>query len=177
MRGTRLKWRCLHFWYILSCFDPLICILLNIFVDSSNWPMMQYKVSPTNSVWSFMEGPPIHLWKTNVDFLQNFLLESPAMFNVAQFGAMMRWGWWRGRSLLVQDYPNTWNSRNKALNKTQLMQWQWIYMWIIGRMFCYICQNPCLLKGPLSWKALGLPTIGNWIMWELSCRSQSQLLI
>jgi len=37
-----------------------------------------------------MEGPPIQLWKTNVDFLQNFLLESPAMFNVAQFGAMMQ---------------------------------------------------------------------------------------
>jgi hypothetical protein len=27
--------------------------------------MMQYKVSPTNSVWSLMDGPPTKLWKTN----------------------------------------------------------------------------------------------------------------
>jgi len=29
--------------------------------------MIQYKISPTDSVWSFTEGTPIQLWKTNVD--------------------------------------------------------------------------------------------------------------
>jgi hypothetical protein len=66
MRGARLKWRHLDFLYILSCFDPLICTF-NFFVDSFTWPMMQYKVSPIDNVWSFTEGPPIQLWKTIVD--------------------------------------------------------------------------------------------------------------
>jgi len=26
MRGIGLKWRCLLFWYILSCFDPIAII-------------------------------------------------------------------------------------------------------------------------------------------------------
>jgi hypothetical protein len=28
---------------------------------------MQYKVSPIDSVWSSLEGPPIQLWKANAD--------------------------------------------------------------------------------------------------------------
>jgi hypothetical protein len=37
------------------------------FVNLFNWPVMQFKVSQTNSVWSAMEGLPIQLWKANVD--------------------------------------------------------------------------------------------------------------
>jgi len=36
-------------------------------MDFSSWPVMQYKVSPTNNIWNPMEGSPIQLWKTNLD--------------------------------------------------------------------------------------------------------------
>ncbi len=36
-------------------------------MDSSSWPMMQCKVSPTDSIWSPTKRPPIQLWKVNVD--------------------------------------------------------------------------------------------------------------
>ncbi len=81
--------------------------------------------------------------------LQSYLLGFPTLFHITQFGAMMQWGQWRGSSLLVLDCLNTWNYGNNALNKAQLMWWRWVYMWIIGRMFCCICQNLCLLKGSL----------------------------
>jgi hypothetical protein len=90
---------------------------------------------------------------------------------------MMGWGLWKGKSLSVLDYPNMWNFRNNTLNKVQLMQWRWVCMWNIGRIFYYICQNPCLLIGPLFWKTFGLPTIGSSIMWRLSCHPQVRLLI
>ncbi len=110
--------------------------------------------------------------------LESCLLGSPTLFHIAQFRAMMRWGWWRGKSLLMLDYPNfTWSFGNKAWNKTQLMKWRRIHMWITRRIFYYICQNLCLLKGPLFWKVFHLPTIGNWIMWEVNCHPQGQLLI
>jgi hypothetical protein len=41
--------------------------LFSFFVDSSGWRMMQYKLSLINSVWSPTQGPPIQLWKANVD--------------------------------------------------------------------------------------------------------------
>ncbi len=41
--------------------------LFNFFVDSFGWPMMQYKVSLINSIWSPIEGPLIQLWKVNAD--------------------------------------------------------------------------------------------------------------
>jgi hypothetical protein len=37
------------------------------FVDLSSWLVMQYKVSLTISIWSPTKGPPIQLWKANVD--------------------------------------------------------------------------------------------------------------
>ncbi len=37
------------------------------FIDSLGWPMMQYKVSPTNPIRSPVDGPPIKLWKVNLD--------------------------------------------------------------------------------------------------------------
>ncbi len=39
--------------------------LFRFFVNSSGWPMMQYKVSPTDLVWSPIDGPLIRLWKVN----------------------------------------------------------------------------------------------------------------
>ncbi len=41
--------------------------LFRFLVDSFGWPMMWYKVSPTDSVWSPIEAPPIQLWKANAD--------------------------------------------------------------------------------------------------------------
>jgi hypothetical protein len=41
--------------------------LFRFFVDLFGWPMMQYKVSPTNNVWSPTKGPPIQLWKANAN--------------------------------------------------------------------------------------------------------------
>ncbi len=109
--------------------------------------------------------------------LQSCLLGSLTLFHITQFGVMMRWGWWGGKSLSMLDYPNTWNSRNKAWKKLQLMQWRWICMWIIKKIFYCIYQNLCLLKGLVLWKDFGLPVIRNWIMRELSCCPQGRLLI
>jgi hypothetical protein len=39
--------------------------LFRFLVDSSSWPMMQYKVSPTDPVWSPIDGPSNKLWKTS----------------------------------------------------------------------------------------------------------------
>ncbi len=39
--------------------------IFRFFVDSSNWHVMFYKISPTYSVCSPMDGPPIKLWKIN----------------------------------------------------------------------------------------------------------------
>jgi len=41
--------------------------LLKKIVDSLGWHVMQYKVSPTNPVWSPIDVPSIRLWKTNLD--------------------------------------------------------------------------------------------------------------
>jgi len=41
--------------------------LFIFFVDSSSWPMMQYKASPTDHVWSPIDGPLIRLRKANLD--------------------------------------------------------------------------------------------------------------
>jgi hypothetical protein len=66
MRGARLKWDV----YIFGIFYLALThwyAHFKKFVDSSSWPMMQYKVSLIDSVWSFTKGPLIQLWKTNVD--------------------------------------------------------------------------------------------------------------
>jgi hypothetical protein len=34
-------------------------------VDSLGWLVVQYKVSPTDPVWSLVDAPPIRLWKAN----------------------------------------------------------------------------------------------------------------
>jgi hypothetical protein len=39
--------------------------LFRFFVNSFGCLMIQYKISPINSIWSPMEGLPIQLWKVN----------------------------------------------------------------------------------------------------------------
>ncbi len=73
---------------------------------------------------------------------------------------MMHSSPWKGKSLLVLDYSNMWNSRSKALNKAQLTQWRWFCLWNIERIFYYICQNCYFFEVSLFWKACGLQTIG-----------------
>ncbi len=109
--------------------------------------------------------------------LQSYLLRFLALFHIAQFGAMMQWGWWKGRSLSLLNCLNMWNYKNKALNKVQLMQWKCVHMWITRRIFDCIYQNLYLLKGPLFWKVFGLLAIGSWIVRNLSCCPQHWLLI
>jgi hypothetical protein len=109
--------------------------------------------------------------------LQSCLVGFLTLFHITRFGAMIQWGQWKGRSLSMLDCPNTWNSRNKALNKTQLMWWKWVRIWITMKIFYCIYQNLCLLKGALFWRAFGLPTIRSWIMQKLNCRPQRWLLI
>ncbi len=111
-----------------------------------------------------------------MDF-QSCLLGFPTLFHIVQFGAMMPEVGGGRRSLSVLDYLNTWNFGNKALNKVQLMQWTWVHLWIIGRMFYYIRQILYLFKGAFFLSVFDLPTIGSWIMQELSCCPQCWLLI
>jgi hypothetical protein len=37
-----------------------------IFVHKVGWPIMQYKISLTNVLWSLKDGPTIQLWKVDV---------------------------------------------------------------------------------------------------------------
>jgi hypothetical protein len=127
--------------------------------------------------WVWQKGLQSNYGKLLRMDLQSCLLGFPTLFHITQFGAMMQWGQWKGRSLLVLNCLNTWNSRNNALNKTQLMWWRWLHMLNTVKIFYYICQNLCLLKGALFWRAFGLPTIRSWNMWNLSCRPQCWLLI
>jgi hypothetical protein len=78
------------------------------------------KVSPTVSVWSPTKRPPIQLWKANANGSLNYVLKSPILFHIAQFGGMMHWGLWRGKSLSMLDCPNTWNSRSRHWAKCSL---------------------------------------------------------
>ncbi len=41
--------------------------LFRPFFDSLGWPIMQYKVSPIDNVWSPTNEPPIKLWEFNLD--------------------------------------------------------------------------------------------------------------
>jgi hypothetical protein len=41
--------------------------LFRFFVDFSSWPVMQYNVSPTDLMWSPIDGLLIKLWKANMD--------------------------------------------------------------------------------------------------------------
>ncbi len=59
------------------------------------------------------------------------------------------------------DYPNTWIFGRWALHKVQHMKWRWSYMWNIGRISCYICQDRYLVKMPLFWRVSSLQIIGD----------------
>ncbi len=108
---------------------------------------------------------------------QSYLLKSQALFHIAQLGAMMCWGLWRKKRSLMLDYPNMWNFENKALIKIQRMQWKWLYMLNIGRMFCCICQNRYVFKVQHFWRVFGLQAIGGLIMLGLCCQLGWKLLM
>jgi hypothetical protein len=90
--------------------------LFRFFVDSSSWPIMQYIVSPIDNVWSLTDGPPIKLWKCNLDGSLKLPIKIPSPVPYHPI-----WGLWRKKSSLMLDYPNMWNFGSKALIKTQLM--------------------------------------------------------
>jgi hypothetical protein len=53
--------------------------LFRFFVDSLGWLVMQYKVSPTNLVWSLIDGLPIRLWKANIGGSPKLLIGVPSL--------------------------------------------------------------------------------------------------
>jgi hypothetical protein len=52
--------------------------MFKFFVDSLSWLVMQYKVSPTNLIWSPINGPPIRLWKANPNNSPKFPTRVPS---------------------------------------------------------------------------------------------------
>jgi hypothetical protein len=84
------------------------------FVGLFSWPVMQYKVSPTNSVWSLMDGTPTKLWKTNPNGSPKLLIRISSLVPYR-----IIWGHDALRSmeremLLVLDCPNTCKGLNKS---------------------------------------------------------------
>jgi hypothetical protein len=53
--------------------------MFRFFVDSSGWPTMQYKVSPTDPMWSPIDGPLINLWKVNPNSSPNLPTRVPSL--------------------------------------------------------------------------------------------------
>jgi len=53
--------------------------LFRFFVDSLGWLMMQYKVSPTNLVWSSINGSQVKLWKVNPNGSPKLLIRVPIL--------------------------------------------------------------------------------------------------
>jgi hypothetical protein len=93
--------------------------LFNFFVDLLGWLVMQYKVSPTNLVWSPIDAFPIRLLIQMGH--QSCIPKCLALFHTTQFGAMMHQGLWREKNLLVLDCPNTLIFGRWASHKAQHM--------------------------------------------------------
>ncbi len=53
--------------------------VLRFFVDSSGWPMMQYKVFPIYPIWSPANAPLIRMWKVNPDGSPNLFMNVPSL--------------------------------------------------------------------------------------------------
>ncbi len=63
--------------------------LFQFFVDSSRWLVMQYKVSPTNSIWSPKDGLQFDYGSLMIKVTPSFLVEFQNMFLSILFGGMM----------------------------------------------------------------------------------------
>jgi hypothetical protein len=48
-------------------------------MDLSGWLVMQYKVSPIDSVWSPIKGLPIQLWKAFANGFPKLLIGVPSL--------------------------------------------------------------------------------------------------
>jgi hypothetical protein len=83
---------------------------------------MQYKVFPTNFVWSLVDVPLIRLWKANPDGSPKLLMSVPSLFLIAPFGALILPNLLKDKSSLVSVYPNTWIFGRLALHKVHLMK-------------------------------------------------------
>ncbi len=57
--------------------------IFRFFVDLLGWPIMQYKVPPTNDVWSLIDEPLIRLWKINLDGSPKLTIGIQALFHIA----------------------------------------------------------------------------------------------
>jgi hypothetical protein len=69
------------------------------FVDSSSWPVMQYKVSPTDPMWSPIDWPLIRLWKANLDGSPKLPTRVPSHVLYHPIWAKMHQGQWKEKSL------------------------------------------------------------------------------
>ncbi len=83
---------------------------------------MQYKVFPTNFVWSLVDVLLIRLWKANPNGSPKLLTNVPSLFLIAPFGALILPSLLKDKSSLVLVYPNTWIFGRLALHKVHLMK-------------------------------------------------------
>ncbi len=76
--------------------------LFRFSVDSLGWPMMEYKVSPIDPVWSLLDAPPIRLWKTNPNGPPKFPTKIPSHVPYNLIWGMMCKGQWREKFISAQ---------------------------------------------------------------------------
>ncbi len=137
--------------------------LFDFFVNFVEWLVMQYKVSPTNALWSPKDGPSIWLWQA-VDSGHPKLLQG--LPNHVPFCPI--WGNDATKSIDKEKFIN--NKLFKYVEfwkmgmcKDESMLWSLVCMWLIGKSSLNYCQIHCPFKIQPSWK-VHLPTIGSLIM-------------
>jgi len=75
--------------------EPIVLVghtnmhLFQFFVDFSKWLVMQYKVFPTNSIWSPKDGLQFDYGSLMIKVTPSFLVEFPNIFLSILFGGMM----------------------------------------------------------------------------------------
>ncbi len=119
-----------------------------------------------------MEGPPIQLCKTNFDGSPKLPIgvHNPIPYRPSRGHDVMR-------SVDKETFISVWLSKYVELWKQDIEQNAPYTMKMSMNVDYCICQNLCLFKSPLFWKAFGLLTIRGLIMWRLSCHPQIRLLI
>jgi hypothetical protein len=133
-------------------------------VDEVRWLVMQYKVSPTDVLWSPKDGLAIWLWKEDGTW-QPILVAR--VLNPIPFCPI-----WRNddlkagetKRLLVVRFWNILNFGSLGCQRTIRILELWVLMWNIGRTFWNYYQDLSHSRVLFHWKAFGLLTIKELIM-------------
>ncbi len=176
----QLIYRILDFkFWVLGCLKDGLKMLVGhtddmhmfrFFVDLSGWAMMQYKVSPIDLVWSLVNGPPIRLWKTNLDNSPKLPIGVP---NLVLYRPI--WGNDASRSLKKEKFISSRVSKYMdfgkvgiAQNSTYEMKMKlYVEYW---EMFCCICQDHYCFKVQFFWRASNLRIIRGLTLLGLHCQ-------